>query len=87
MSGVYAEAHPRFKGGYIHKTLGYRFVMDKGRKVYEHRLVMERHLARKLDPSEIVHHINGNKTDNRLGNLKLWTQSEHVIHHKPRLSK
>lgn len=54
---------------------GYRVITPTGwgHTCLEHRYVMEQHLRRKLFPGENVHHINGNRSDNRLENLELWT--------------
>lgn len=49
--------------------------------VYEHRFVVEKSIGRCLDKNEVVHHINGDKKDNRLCNLEILTRSSHAKHH------
>jgi len=67
----------------LHKTNKTYYVICRinGKSVGLHRVIMEKFIGRKLEKGEIVHHINGNKEDNRIENLELITQSEHIKKH------
>jgi hypothetical protein len=87
--GMYrkGEKSQKWKGGfYLHH--GYVMVhspehpkADQDGYVLEHRLVMEHKLGRLLEKNEHVHHINYDRTDNRLENLVVLSPSEHKTRH------
>lgn len=61
------------------RRTGTGYVKLNGR--HEHRVVMEEHIGRRLRPGEVVHHRDGNKSNNSIDNLELMTQSEHCKAH------
>lgn len=73
------EQHPRWKGGKIVDGNGYIKIRIGGGERYkpEHRIIMEKEIGRKLLSSELVHHKNGNRKDNRIENLLLVTKRTH----------
>jgi hypothetical protein len=69
--------------GFSHKADGYVEITrgeNKGRG--QHVVIMERHIGRRLGKGEVVHHIDGVKSNNNISNLKLMTNSEHAALHR-----
>lgn len=65
-------------GSWVLNAAGYLFrkvtVTGEGRKtIFQHRFVMEEFLGRKLQDNETIHHKNGDRNDNRIENLELWS--------------
>ena len=73
-------------GGYVREYNPYHPFGSRRGLVMQHRLVVERDLGRLLTRAEVVHHVNGDRQDNRLENLELMqSQSAHMTHeHKER---
>lgn len=56
----------------------YKALKINGKRIDEHRHVMQLHLGRKLDKNEVVRHRNGDTRDNRLENLYLINRQDQV---------
>lgn len=75
--------------GATHKQRGYVVVhrpdhpmSDKAGKLLEHRLIMSEHLGRLLEAHEVVHHKDGNRSNNAIENLELLqSHKEHAAVH------
>lgn len=69
------------KQGYVQVALHYD---GKIQRLHAHRIIMSLHLKRDLSRTEIVDHINQNRFDNRLENLRLVDHSVNALNTPPR---
>lgn len=79
------EQNPSYKRGKtIHSNGSYKYYKvlapkhpfcDKKGYVFEHRLIMEKHIGRYMDKQEVVHHIDKNGLNNNIDNLILLPNS------------
>ncbi len=89
-----AENHYNWKGGVNLNAQGYVLVYVKkthqffpmatnshnaGGYILQHRLVMAQSLGRCLKPYEIVHHLDGDRQNNDIGNLRLTIRQRHGL--------
>ena len=77
--GGYPNQRKGTSKGWLHKQTGYIVMVhpETGKKILQHRYIVERAIGRPLKKHEVVHHKNGAKTDNRIDNLSLLTDYEH----------
>ena len=74
-----SKNHWFWKGGIKRRKDGY--VRESKTDKYVHRIVMEKFLRRNLGTSEIIHHVDGNPSNNELSNLVVMTNSAHRKEH------
>jgi hypothetical protein len=87
--GKRGKLHNQWKGGKIVDQFGYIKLYKPGFPgasssgyILEHRFKIIKKLKRNLRKNEIIHHIDGNKQNNKLSNLLLLTKSKHISLHQ-----
>lgn len=81
--------NPKWSGGECRMSDGRVLIFSpnhpnpgvSGKYVLRYRLVMEKHIGRYLTKTEVIHHKNGDCTDDRLENLEITNASEHAKMH------
>lgn len=77
LRGKYGPEHWNYKGGHVARS-DYRIVSRRGKSLlYEHRVVAEEMLGRPLAQDEVVHHKDGNRSNNSPDNLVVMKRQEH----------
>jgi len=73
------------KGDYLYAKVPDHPNATSNGYVLEHRVVVERYLGRYLDRKELVHHIDENKKNNEIENLRVMSPTDHNNLHKRKL--
>lgn len=76
-SALPQEKQPAWKGGESINFHGYIRLRYKKGYIYKHRFLMEQYLGRKLKSNEVVHHIDGDRSNNKRSNLMIFKKRLH----------
>ena len=77
------DKNPNWKGGRWKTHSGWAVSLGNGSFQYEHRIIAEKALGRKLKTSECIHHINCDPLDNRNCNLLICSKGYHnALHYR-----
>ena len=68
-------------------SCGYLAISINNKVILYHRYLYENYHKIKLSKHDIIHHIDGNKFNNEISNLKLTNRSDHLLEHQKELYK
>jgi hypothetical protein len=78
---VNEDGYLQYYGEYYKNHPEYNHESNWRRGILAHRYIMEQHIGRFLTKDEVVHHLDGDKLNNDISNLKIMSQSEHTKLH------
>ena len=82
--GQTGSGNPHWKGAQSPQkalTKGYQRITVRGKHKAYHRYIMEQHLGYPLSVNQVVHHKDGNPTNNTIENLEIMESTEHTRYH------
>ena len=89
----FGSSNPKWKGGQTTdgrgRTLLHRPDHPSANKwgyVYRYRILVEESIGRFLTSDEIVHHKDGDKSNDAIENLEIMSQSNHIAEHRDQMS-
>lgn len=77
--------NPAWRGGRRQRADGYWLVWTANGERLEHRVIVEQAIGRALKDEEIVHHRDGDRSNNNPANLAVMSQSDHAALHAPEM--